>query len=70
MNRYYVLNKDMDHLKKWKKAFMEGKQDLSSLKSQFWFRQKQLIAELAYIYPIKVKLLGEGENTPFCFRWS
>lgn len=44
-------------MKKFKKSFLDSKETLSLAKSKFFYRQKQLIAELAYIYPIKVCML-------------
>lgn len=52
--RYQTLHKDMDTLKLWKKSLLDSKETLSNVKSRFSYRQKQLIAELAFIYPIKV----------------
>lgn len=58
MNRYHTLRKDIDLLRQRKKIFLEDKYNLSEIKSQFSFTQKQFIAELAYIYPINVRILS------------
>ncbi|XP_065202120.1 UV radiation resistance-associated protein [Planococcus citri] len=51
--KYQTLQKDMDTLKIWKKSLLDSKEILSNVKSRYTYRQKQLIAELAFIYPIK-----------------
>lgn len=52
--RYQNLNKDMETLKLWKKALLDSKEILSSVKSRYSYVQKQQIANLAYIFPITV----------------
>lgn len=53
MSRYHTLSKDVERLKEWRKAFLEGGENLLLVKTQFSYRQRQLISELTYIYPVK-----------------
>ncbi|KAJ4442138.1 hypothetical protein ANN_12004 [Periplaneta americana] len=52
MDRYQNLHKDMEHLKEWKKNFVDMREAFLHTNAQLTFRRKQLISELNLIYPI------------------
>jgi hypothetical protein len=52
MDRYQNLHKDIEHLKEWKRNFVDMREALLLTSAQLSSRQKQLISELGLIYPI------------------
>lgn len=52
MDRYQNLHKDIEHLKEWKRNFVDLREALLLTSAQLSSRQKQLISELNLIYPI------------------
>lgn len=52
MDQYQNLHKDMEHLKEWKRSFVDMKEVLLVTGARLNIRQRQLISELNLIYPI------------------
>ncbi|XP_023711583.1 UV radiation resistance-associated gene protein isoform X2 [Cryptotermes secundus] len=52
MDRYQNLHKDMEHVKEWKRNFVDMREAFLLTGAQLSSRQKQLISELNLIYPI------------------
>jgi hypothetical protein len=52
MDRYRNLHKDIEHLKEWKRNFVDMREAMLLTSAQLSSRQKQLISELSLIYPI------------------
>jgi hypothetical protein len=52
MDRYQNLHKDIEYLKEWKRNFVDMREAVLFTGAQLSCRQKQLISELSFIYPI------------------
>lgn len=53
-NSHETLQEDFEYTKNLKKNLVESREELVCFKSKYAFREKKLIAVLAYIYPIEV----------------
>lgn len=52
LSQHHALSKEMERLKERKKSYFDMKEELIVTSAQFILRQKQIIVELGYIYPI------------------
>jgi hypothetical protein len=52
MDRYQNLHKDTEHLKEWKRNCVDMREALLLAGAELSSRQKKLISELNFIYPI------------------
>ncbi|XP_030757323.1 uncharacterized protein LOC115883148 [Sitophilus oryzae] len=62
MSFYHSLNRDMERLKEYNYSFLHHKEHLMYITRQLYFRQKQLLKELLFIYPIE-KIPNENKYT-------
>lgn len=52
MTKYEHLYKETEHLKEWRKSYLDARESFLHVNAQLNFRRRQLISELSFIYPI------------------
>lgn len=51
-SKYKNLYRDIEHLKDWRKSYIDTRESFVHTYAQLVFRRKQLMSELSLIYPV------------------